>query len=236
MKRNAPEIIDTMISMGLIETIGGKIVNTHPQYHVHESALDEEAQSGDREAYKKFFNAALKRFGADSVADMDDDKKKEFFTYVDKNWESEDEKNESVQIDEKVNMKDLKDTIKKYNDLDHRSAFHYPKKKSVSVDGRGMNYDAAMEKMKSILGESYIDEKTVPVNLPDDTWLKIVKTNNPQEDIVQMIDFRYGYEEVEGEKLKVSKMKNGLVHIEASGGDFAIAEIITPQQAKRLSR
>ena len=74
------------------------------EVYVMESAasLSEQAQSGDREAYKKFFNAALKRFGADSIADMDDDKKKEFFTYVDKNWESEDEKNESVQIDEKT--------------------------------------------------------------------------------------------------------------------------------------
>jgi len=53
-------------------------------------------KSGDREAYKKFFNKALKKFGADSLADLDDDKQKEFFNYVDKNWESEDEKNESV--------------------------------------------------------------------------------------------------------------------------------------------
>ena len=49
-------------------------------------------KSGDREAYKKFFNKALKKFGADSLADLDDDKQKEFFNYVDKNWESEDEK------------------------------------------------------------------------------------------------------------------------------------------------
>ena len=33
---------------------------------------------------------------------MDDDKKKEFFTYVDKNWESEDEKNEYFRLDEKT--------------------------------------------------------------------------------------------------------------------------------------
>ena len=64
--------------------------------------LVEQPQSGDKEAYTKFFNAALKRFGADSIADMDDDKKKEFFTYVDKNWESEDEKNEYFQLDEKT--------------------------------------------------------------------------------------------------------------------------------------
>ena len=49
-------------------------------------------KSGDREAYKKFFNKTLKKFGADSLADLDDDKQKEFFNYVDKNWESEDEK------------------------------------------------------------------------------------------------------------------------------------------------
>ena len=75
-----------------------------------------------------------------------------------------------------------------------------------------------------------------PLDLPDDTWLEIINTNNPQENITQMKDFRYGYEDVEGQDLKVSKMKNDLIYIEASGGDFAIAKTITPQQAMKLSR
>ena len=56
-----------------------------------------EEASGDKEAYKKFFDAALKKFDAKSPADMDDEKKKKFFDYIDKNWEGADEKKESIQ-------------------------------------------------------------------------------------------------------------------------------------------
>ena len=44
-------------------------------------------KTGDKEKYTKFFNAALKKFGVDSPADFEDEKKKkEFFDYVDKNY------------------------------------------------------------------------------------------------------------------------------------------------------
>jgi hypothetical protein len=51
-------------------------------------------ESGDAAAYKKFFNKALKKFGAKSPADMDDEKKKKFFGYIEKNWDSADEEME----------------------------------------------------------------------------------------------------------------------------------------------
>lgn len=41
--------------------------------------------------YKKFFDAALKKFGVTSPAELDDAKKKEFFDYIDKNYNSGDE-------------------------------------------------------------------------------------------------------------------------------------------------
>ena len=43
-----------------------------------------------------FFKSALKKFGVDSPADLEGDKKKEFFDYVDKNWKGE--KKESVEF------------------------------------------------------------------------------------------------------------------------------------------
>lgn len=46
-----------------------------------------------KEEYQKFFNAALKKFDAKSPADLDDEKKKEFFNYIDKNYKA---KNEST--------------------------------------------------------------------------------------------------------------------------------------------
>ena len=42
-------------------------------------------------AYKKFFAGALKKFGVTSPAELKDDKKKEFFAYVEHNSNSEDE-------------------------------------------------------------------------------------------------------------------------------------------------
>ena len=44
--------------------------------------------------YKKFFDGALKKFGVTSPAELTGDKKKEFFDYIDKNYNSDDEKGE----------------------------------------------------------------------------------------------------------------------------------------------
>ena len=47
--------------------------------------------SGDKEAYKKFFDAAMKKFGISSPAELKGDKEKEFYDYIDKNWEGDHE-------------------------------------------------------------------------------------------------------------------------------------------------
>ena len=49
-----------------------------------------EEKSGDKEAYQKFFNSALKKFKIDSPADLkSDEEKKKFYDYVDKNYSGE---------------------------------------------------------------------------------------------------------------------------------------------------
>jgi len=50
--------------------------------------------SGDKEAYQKFFKSALKKFGVSSPSELDGKKEKEFYDYVDKNWEGDNEKEE----------------------------------------------------------------------------------------------------------------------------------------------
>ena len=53
-------------------------------------------EEGSKEEYTKFFNAAMKKFGIDSPADLkSDEEKKKFFNYVDKNYKGE--KDEEVQ-------------------------------------------------------------------------------------------------------------------------------------------
>jgi hypothetical protein len=54
--------------------------------------------TGDKEKYQKFFQSALKKFGVDSPADLDGEKKKEFFNYVDKNYKGDHE--EEVDLEE----------------------------------------------------------------------------------------------------------------------------------------
>jgi len=65
--------------------------------------------SGDKEAYQKFFNGALKKFGVKSPSQLKGDKKKEFFDYVDKNWTADHE--EETKKEETMTKKSLKDAV-----------------------------------------------------------------------------------------------------------------------------
>ena len=53
----------------------------------HYVEIDEDDKDGAK--YKKFFRLALKKFGVSDPEDLDDDQKKKFFDYVDRNWESD---------------------------------------------------------------------------------------------------------------------------------------------------
>jgi len=58
----------------------------------HEDEEDSTDEESDKQAkYKAFFAKALKKFGADSPAELKGDKKKEFFDYVDANYEADNE-------------------------------------------------------------------------------------------------------------------------------------------------
>jgi len=52
--------------------------------------------SGDKEAYKKFFDAALKKFKVSSPAELEGDQKKKFYDYIDAGWEADNEKAEAA--------------------------------------------------------------------------------------------------------------------------------------------
>ena len=68
-----------------------------PGYDDEGKSLKDDMTKEDKEAYEKFFNAALKKFGVDSPADFkSDEEKKKFFNYVDKNYKGENEKAEEV--------------------------------------------------------------------------------------------------------------------------------------------
>ena len=71
-------------------------------------ALEEVDLFEKSEEYLKFFQSALKKFGIDSPAELDDEKKKEFFDYVDKNWEGENEEDEEETVEENCGSKHKK--------------------------------------------------------------------------------------------------------------------------------
>jgi|TARA_R110000823_G_scaffold268608_1_gene388504 hypothetical protein len=63
-------------------------------------------------AYKKFFDSVLKKFGVTSPAELDGAKKKEFFAYVEDNWNSEDEEGKDGKKEE-VKEGELPPALKK---------------------------------------------------------------------------------------------------------------------------
>ena len=74
----------------------------------------------DGDEYKKFFQSALKKFGAKSPSDLEGDKKKEFYNYVDKNWKSDKEKDgveEGAEIDIAKEKEKMASSQEKIRDL-----------------------------------------------------------------------------------------------------------------------
>ena len=102
-------------------------------------------KEGSKEEYQKFFNAAMKKFGIESPADLkSDEEKKKFFNYVDKNYKGEkDEEVEKLQKElfglEEGKMSDIDQMVK-----DGKSAEEIAKALKMDV-----------KSVKKVMGESY---------------------------------------------------------------------------------
>jgi hypothetical protein len=64
--------------------------------YANEEDMDEAEMSAKQAAYRKVFDAAMKKFGVKSPAELEGDKKKKFFDYVDANYDAEGEVEEGV--------------------------------------------------------------------------------------------------------------------------------------------
>lgn len=91
MKTQVVDVKDADVVKALTKAGAEKISQFSGGQENKESVEVAEAQSGGKEAYAKFFKATLKKFDVKSVAELDDEKKKEFFNYVDKEWEGTNE-------------------------------------------------------------------------------------------------------------------------------------------------
>ena len=77
-----------------------------------------EEKKGDKEAYQKFFNSALKKFGVKSPSELEGDKKKEFFDYVDKNWTGDTE--EALEFAKESKVSSIIDIVKNMWQVDEK--------------------------------------------------------------------------------------------------------------------
>ena len=77
-----------------------------------------EEKTGDKEAYQKFFNSALKKFGVKSPAELKGDKKKEFYDYIDKNWTADHE--EAFEFAKESKVASILDTVKNMWRMDEK--------------------------------------------------------------------------------------------------------------------
>ena len=68
-----------------------QLANEEVTEAVIQEAIDMNEAEDKKAKYKAFFDKALKKFGVDSPAELKGDKKKEFFDYVDANYEAENE-------------------------------------------------------------------------------------------------------------------------------------------------
>jgi len=71
-----------------------KGLSDHPEVKKALQLANEEKEvktESDKEKYQRFFKAALKKFGVSSPGELEGEKKKEFFNYVDKNYEADNE-------------------------------------------------------------------------------------------------------------------------------------------------
>ena len=76
--------------MGALYEDMGSILGRY--YEIGESNSETESKLKNEEGdYDAFFQSAMKKFGISSPDELDDEKKKEFFNYVDKNYKAEKE-------------------------------------------------------------------------------------------------------------------------------------------------
>lgn len=80
-----PELLEVVVSPEMADELPAAGKDT--------GYMDEEEKnmSPAQKKYQAFFKSALKKFDAESPADLDDEKKKEFFNYIDKNYKGENE-------------------------------------------------------------------------------------------------------------------------------------------------
>jgi len=178
-------------------------------------------KSGDREAYKKFFNKALKKFGADSLTDLDDDEQKEFFNYVDKNWESEDEKTVTEATAEITRFG---------NDKEKSDVMSLAKKMGLKVKdtGDGIELSGNMKKISDIMTTAQKRgakiEESKRISSRDDAHKEIEKTMAKGREVQEIGEYVYMMLKMGG-RIDIEKMKRSAAKMKRNAPEIIDAMI-----------
>jgi hypothetical protein len=134
--------------------------------------------------YKKFFDSVLKKFNVTSPEELDGEKKKEFFDYIDANWNGEDEKGKDGKKEETEEEVKKKSEVNEEIVLMDLKPSNYTKlKKELEKIERKVGF-STMEDGDTSLFITNIKDQSKTVKAIEDT-LKKLKIREPKD-----VDFR----------------------------------------------
>jgi len=172
-------------------------------------------ESEKQEAYKKFFDAALKKFGVDSPADLDDAKKKEFFNYIDKNYKAKAE-----EIDAKGKSDDEEEVQEAMSAAQMKKRYEMIKKSVEKINKQNLDRakkDALKMMKDSGMFDESSDDKDDEEEEVNEGKIKITAFTGNDPDTMEGESYKkYGL------KLKKVGASYGYDDVELSGPDSKI--------------
>ena len=134
--------------------------------------------------YKKFFDATLKKFGVTSPDELSGEKKKEFFDYIDKNYNSSKEKGEDGKVEGYGNKKK---SVKENNDPDEDGPTPTPENEEeakvlpVQEDlDENMSSGDMIKKLFKVKNDKEVNGIANLMNMTDTKVLLKMKKDNPK--------------------------------------------------------
>ena len=149
-------------------------------------------KEGDKEAYQKFFQKALKKFGVSSPSELKGDKEKEFYDYVDKNWTADHE--ESKKVNEAA-KKAVKEDEEEHDDEDEKETAKKAKKDEPKKNGKEkVEVDPTLDEK---LDEGSMKDKLIKTS---DLIQKMIKPGDPDRH-----DYAAARDHIEANNMKTLK-------------------------------
>ena len=148
----------------------------------------EKEESDKQKKYQAFFAKALKKFGVKSPAELEGEKKKEFFDYVDANYEADNETDESVkeeveQVDEILGfVKKVKDKITGKKSEPTKTRNPVDMKKLLNSPGQIKGRIKELEKKIAATGEKWKKAQDKGDDDAADHWGEVDFSQNQELD------------------------------------------------------